>query len=306
MELLLPVLVFITVVLTVVAVGWRAEDTLYERLKVYGASRMTERQKELSQPFVTRVLSPLLRPVSHIADSLTPGQIRQRAESRLEQADYPLGLTVDGFLVLRLLFAVSLPSLFGLATLTKSSPPGLKELAMVLAAAWLGSRLPDMWLGFKIGARKRQIERSLPDAMDLLTVCVEAGYGLDAAMAKVSEKTRGPLSEEFRKTLQQVTLGRPRREALRDMARRAGVPDLGAFIAALVQADQMGVSIAQVLRVHSDQMRVRRRQRAEERAIQAPVKMLFPLIFLIFPAMLVVILSPAGIALSEIFADING
>jgi len=148
-------------------------------------------------------------------------------------------------------------------------------------------------LGNKISTRKNSVIKSLPDALDLLTICVEAGLGFDQAMQKVAEKWEDELSRSFARVLHEVRLGKIRREALRDMAERLDVSDVTSFIAAVIQAEQLGVSIAKVLRIQSDQMRVRRRQRAEEKAHQAPVKMLFPMVFLIFPAIWVVLLGPA-------------
>ena len=167
------------------------------------------------------------------------------------------------------------------------------RVLFTLLFAVLGYMLPALWLGNKISTRKNSVIKSLPDALDLLTICVEAGLGFDQAMQKVAEKWEDELSRSFARVLHEVRLGKIRREALRDMAERLDVSDVTSFIAAVIQAEQLGVSIAKVLRIQSDQMRVRRRQRAEEKAHQAPVKMLFPMVFLIFPAIWVVLLGPA-------------
>ncbi len=156
-------------------------------------------------------------------------------------------------------------------------------------------------LGSKIKKRQKEIIKSLPDALDLLTICVEAGLGFDAAMAKVSEKWDNELCVAFRRVIQELQLGKLRREALRDMANRMDVPDVSTFVAAIIQADQLGVSIARVLRIQSDQMRMRRRQRAEELARQAPIKMLPAIAFLIFPAIFIVLLGPAVIQVIQMF-----
>jgi tight adherence protein C len=157
----------------------------------------------------------------------------------------------------------------------------------------LGFMLPALWLGQKIRSRKNSVIRSLPDALDLLTICVEAGLVFDQAMQKVAEKWDDELSRAFARVLHEIRLGKTRREALRDMADRLDLSDVTSFVAAVIQAEQLGVSIAKVLRIQSDQMRIRRRQRAEEKAHQAPVKMLFPMVFLIFPAIWIVLLGPA-------------
>jgi tight adherence protein C len=157
----------------------------------------------------------------------------------------------------------------------------------------LGYTIPGIWLNQRIRKRKKEIQRSLPDAIDLLTISVEAGLGFDPALARVAEKWDNELCREFRRLLQDMRIGKNRRDALREVSVRCGVDDLRVFISSIVQADQLGVSITQVLRVQSQQMRVRRRQRAEELAQKAPIKMLFPMVFLIFPAMYVIILGPA-------------
>jgi tight adherence protein C len=169
-------------------------------------------------------------------------------------------------------------------------------------SAVLGFYIPVFWLNFKIRNRKHEIQRSLADALDLLTISVEAGLGFDAAMVKVTEKWDNELSRAFARVSAEIRLGKLRREALRDMANRADVTDVSNFIAAVIQADQLGVSLAKVLRIQSDQMRIRRRQRAEEQAAQAPVKMMFPLVFLIFPSIFIVLLGPAVL----IFASSGG
>jgi tight adherence protein C len=163
--------------------------------------------------------------------------------------------------------------------------------------------LPVMWLGRRIAARKKAITKALPDALDLLCISVEAGLAFDLALQRVADKWDDELSREFRRVLKDMQLGRSRREALKDLADRTGVDDVQTFTAAVIQADQLGVSMSKILRIQSDQMRVRRRQRAEELAQQAPIKMLFPMVFLIFPALFVVILGPA---VPRIFSSFSG
>jgi tight adherence protein C len=159
--------------------------------------------------------------------------------------------------------------------------------------------LPKVWLDNRVRHRQKEILKSLPDAFDLITTCVEAGLGLEAALAKVAEKTPGPFGEELTVSLREVSLGKLRRDALRELGQRTGVADLNAFINAVVQAESMGTSIAQVLRVQAEQMRTRRRQRAEQQAQAAPIKMMFPLVLCIFPTLFIVILGPAGIQIYE-------
>jgi tight adherence protein C len=168
-----------------------------------------------------------------------------------------------------------------------------KALLYTSIATGLGYMLPGMWLGSKIKERQKDITKSLPDALDLLTISVEAGLGFDLALKRVTEKWDNELCREFKKVLQQVALGDARSESLRAMAERTEVEDVQIFTSAIIQAEQLGVSIAKILKLQSDQMRDRRRQRAEEQAQKAPVLMLFPMVFFIFPSIFVVILGPA-------------
>jgi tight adherence protein C len=174
-----------------------------------------------------------------------------------------------------------------------------KMLLVLIALGSVGLVLPYLWLINRIRHRQAVITKSLPDSFDLVTTCVEAGLGLDAALARVAEKVEGPFAEELARTLREVGMGRMRRDALQELGERTGVMDLVTFVNAVVQAEQMGTGIGQVLRVQSDQLRLRRRQRAEEMANQAPVKMVFPLVLCIFPTLFMVILGPAAITLYE-------
>jgi tight adherence protein C len=189
--------------------------------------------------------------------------------------------------------AVGLLIVFGIVTF--STMGNEKTMAMMYTAlgAMLGYMLPGMWLGSKIKERKKSIVKALPDALDLLTISVEAGLGFDIALKRVTEKWDDELSKEFKRVLLDISLGRTRRDALRDMSDRCEVEDVQIFTSAIIQAEQLGVSIAKILKLQSDQMRERRRQRAEEQAQKAPVLMLFPMVFLIFPSIFVVILGPA-------------
>jgi len=178
---------------------------------------------------------------------------------------------------------------------------GLASGCALLAGggALIGFIYPQMWLRSKIRSRQNAAMKALPDALDLLTICVEAGLGFDLAMQRVSEKWDDPLSRDFGRVIRDIQLGKARKDALRDMANRLDVTDVTSFVAAIVQTEQLGVSIAKVLRIQSDQMRMKRRQRAEEKAHQAPIKMLFPMVFLIFPTIYIVLLGPAVLTVME-------
>ena len=174
-----------------------------------------------------------------------------------------------------------------------------RRVLAILGGLALGYMSPQLWLSSKISKRQEEALKALPDAMDLLTICVEAGLGFDAAMAKVAEKWDNELSKAFARTVQEMQLGKLRREAMRNMAYSMDVPDLTSFVAAIIQADQLGVSIAKVMRIQSEQMRMKRRQRAEEKARQAPVKIMLPLVFFIFPTILIVLLGPAVLQIRD-------
>jgi len=168
-----------------------------------------------------------------------------------------------------------------------------------LLFGFLGFYLPQMWLGSKIARRQKEVRKALPDALDLLTICVEAGLGFDAAMAQVCQKWNSQLTMALQRVLQEIQLGKMRREALRDMADRIGLAELTSFVAAVIQSEQLGVRLANVLHIQADQMRVRRRQIAEEEARKAPLKMLIPMALLIFPALIIVLITPAAIRLVQ-------
>jgi tight adherence protein C len=182
---------------------------------------------------------------------------------------------------------------FGIVTFATMGDDKMSALMYTGLGLMLGYMLPGTWLGSKIKERKKNIVKALPDALDLLTISVEAGLGFDIALKRVTEKWDDDLSREFKRVLADISLGRSRRDALRDMAERCDVEDVQIFTSAIIQAEQLGVSIAKILKLQSDQMRDRRRQRAEEKAQQAPVLMLFPMVFFIFPSIFVVILGPA-------------
>lgn len=261
------------------------------RLQQYGVRPRTLEEIELSAPFSERVLNPLIHGMARFVTRFTPKQNVETARHKLDLAGNPNDWTVTEFLGVRGLSAVATISLFVLLAFSMRADPAVL-LLFIGAGGTLGFYLPVLWLGLRIQKRQHEIQRALPDALDLLTISVEAGLAFDSAMAKVAEKWENELSRSFARVIAEVRVGKLRREALRDMADRADVPDVGNFVAAVIQADQLGVSIAKVLRIQSEQMRVKRRQRAEEQANQAPVKMLIPLAFLIFPSIFIVLLGP--------------
>jgi tight adherence protein C len=303
------IVVGVGLVATLVVLGLRASSSagsggeIQVRLEEFAGrtTPLTLEEIELSQPFSQRVVRPLLVQLGNIINKLSPSKSKAAAERQLELAGRPYGWGAAEFLGLRLFVAV----VFGvLAFLISSFAPNLSSLYRILipvGGAALGFFLPVLWLGSKIGKRKHEIVKALPDAMDLLTITVEAGMGFDGALQKVAEKWDNELSRAFAKVVQEMRLGILRREALRNMSYNMDVPDVTSFTAAIIQADQLGVSIAKILRIQSEQMRTKRRQRAEEQANKAPIKMLFPMVFLIFPALFVVLLGPAVLIIMETF-----
>ena len=255
--------------------------------------------------FFERVVGPAMRNLLNRLGSLTPNRNVDKLANRLETAGRPFGLTSLNFLGVKLITAL----LVGLAgfmlfVLVLHQSLGLAAL-FLLVFGILGFYLPELWLSGIIRERQRLIVRALPDALDMIVVCTEAGQGFDQALRRVGEHWHNPLTEEFNRILAEIAFGRTRHEALSGAATRIQMTEMSNLIAAVIQADVLGVSIGKVLRVQADQLRIIRRQRAEELAHQASIKMLFPLVFLIFPAMLAVLLGPAIPLLMETFTSGN-
>ena len=252
------------------------------------------------EPFFQRVVSPLLTGMSRWVVRITPLGWRNSLRRKLLLAGNPGGLEMGQFLALYLLIAMALTSL-GLLLARGTE----NQMLLGLVGLGFGLVLPDFWLKQRIQVRETAMRKALPSFLDLLTVSVEAGLGFDAALARVTTRESGPLAEEFQRVLQEIRMGKPRRDALKDLGGRTEVKELSGFVAALVQADQLGVSIGNVLRVQAQQMRRSRRQRAEEAAMKAPIKMLFPLVFFIFPSLFIVLLGPAIIQMVETFGGMG-
>ncbi len=276
------------------------EDPLAARLAEYSqrGDAVSLEEIELSQPFADRVILPLVRKLGDLSSKFTPQHVLEQTRKRLEMAGNPGKMDASTFLVLHFVAA----GLFGgivflLSLFAEQYSIGVKAL-MVLGFTVLGYFFPDLWIRSKINARQKSVRKAMPDALDLLTICVEAGLGFDAAMSKVNEKWDNELSVAFGRVIREIQLGKLRREALRDMADRLGLAEMTSFVAAVIQSEMLGVSMAKVLRIQSDQMRVKRRQHAEEEAHKAPIKMIFPMGLLIFPSLFIILLTPAALKLS--------
>ncbi len=262
-----------------------------QRLATFGGRVETLEERELSESFISRVLKPAIRNAAMRLGALAPASNVEKIKQRLTEAGSPSGLGAVEFNGLRFLLFISL-SVGTFLFLSLTGGGGTTILFSGVMGAF-GFMMPGIWLDRKGKARKKEILRALPDAIDLLTISVESGLGFDPALLRVAEKWDNALTREFARMLSEMRIGKSKREALREMADRCGIDDLSVFVSSVIQADQLGVAISQVLRIQSEAMRMRRRQRAEELAHKAPIKMLFPMVFLIFPALYVIILGPA-------------
>jgi tight adherence protein C len=282
-------------------------DPVQARLTQLGTMEAKNLEElELQQPFLERTLRPLAGRLSGTVGRFTSSSFTSRTEKSLAMAGNPGNLGVPDWLGIKAISAVVFAILFFLMFNFLLNTGLLMAIALGAAGLVVGYIAPEFWLGRRIKARQKAIVLQLPDALDLLTISVRAGLGFDAALAKVVEKMQGPLVDEYRRALAEVRVGKARRDALRDIVPRTEVPALTNFIGAIIQAEQLGVSISKVLQVQSEQMRIERRQRAEEMAAKAPIKMLFPLVGCIFPSLFIVILGPAIILIMKNLAGPGG
>ena len=271
-------------------------DPVQARLTQLGTMQAKSLEElELQAPFVERTLRPLAAGLSARMSRIASTSFTEKTEKRLALAGNPGDLRVADWLGIKAIGAI----IGGILFFFLFAVVGLLGFPFVIGAgfsvigALLGYTIPEFWLGGRVKKRQKAIIMMIPDALDLLTISVRAGLGFDAALGKVVEKLKGPLSDEFRRALAEVRVGKARRDALRDIVPRTEVGPLTSFIGAIIQAEQLGVSISKVLQVQSEQLRIERRQRAEEMAAKAPIKMLFPLVGCIFPSLFIVILGPA-------------
>jgi len=292
----------VTILGGLVYVGMRENggtDPLQSRLAEYADREVptTLEDLEMSLSFRDRVVVPLFKALANIVTRFTPEQQLETTRKQLELAGQAHKTDARTFFGTRILltFLMGGGAFLLFFVVTKQTP--VNAIGLTVGGALLGYFLPALQLKGQITRRQNNIVKALPDALDLLTICVEAGLGFDAAMGKVYDKWDNDLAVAFGRVLQEIQLGKIRREALRDMASRMDVPDVTSFTAAIIQADQLGVSISKILRIQSDQMRVKRRQRAQEKAQQAPVKMMIPMVLLIFPSIWIVLLGPSIIIL---------
>jgi tight adherence protein C len=271
-------------------------DPVQARLTQLGSMQAKNLEElELQAPFIERTLRPLAQRLSARVSRLASSSFSDRTEKRLALAGNPGDLRVADWLGIKaigaIIGAILFFFLFGIVGILGF--PFLIAFVLAGVGGMFGYTAPEFWLGGRVKKRQKAVLMMIPDALDLLTISVRAGLGFDAALGKVVEKLKGPLSDEFRRALAEVRVGKARRDALRDIVARTEVVPLTNFIGAIIQAEQLGVSISKVLQVQSEQLRIERRQRAEEQAAKAPIKMLFPLVGCIFPSLFIVILGPA-------------
>lgn len=315
MDTILPYLPWIIgIVVVIVAIGLIAvgvtnsnqTDPLAERLSEYAAQTEAVanlEEIEMSVPFSQRVIMPIMQQIAKITTAFTPQQRLEKAAEQLTLAGNPPGLTPQIFYTMRLGAMIALGIVL---LLLLSSGPAQAQLGSWsgviggVVGALIGFFMPEMWLSSKISKRQGAFIKALPDALDLMSICVEAGLGFDQAMGRVYDKWENELGLAFGRVLREIQLGKSRRDSLKALDESVQVSDLTTFCSAIIQADQLGVSISKVLKIQSEQMRVKRRQRAQEKAQQAPIKMMIPMVLLIFPSIWLVLLGPAAIMIYKL------
>lgn len=304
LQIVLGIGIFV-IIGAMIFIGFRRErdgDALEDRLASFGDREVdveSLEEVELGLSFQDRILFPIIEQLADITERFTPQKQLEESRRLIELA----GMSTDPtqFFLLRIISTI-LGGIFGLFVgFVGLQAPAFQGILWTLGGIIIGNNLPVMSLKSRISKRQEEVLKSLPDALDLLVICVEAGLGFDQAMGKVYEKWDTEMALAFGRVLREIQLGKPRRVALKNMAERLDVPDVNSFTAAIIQAEQLGVSMSSILRVQADQMRVKRRQRAQEKAQQAPVKMMIPMVLLIFPSIWIVLLGPAGIRLAEAF-----
>jgi tight adherence protein C len=279
-------------------------DPVQARLTQLGTMQAKNLEElELQQPFIERTLRPLASRLSGRMSRMATNSFSEKTEKRLALAGNPGDLRVADWLGIKAIGAIvgAILFFFLFAVVGVLGFPFLIGALLGIVGALFGYTIPEFWLGGRVKKRQKAILLMIPDTLDLLTISVRAGLGFDAALGKVVEKLKGPLSDEFRRALAEIRVGKARRDSLRDIVPRTEVVPLTNFIGAIIQAEQLGVSISKVLQVQSEQLRIERRQRAEEQAAKAPIKMLFPLVGCIFPSLFIVILGPAMILIIKNF-----
>ncbi|NLL04589.1 MAG: type II secretion system F family protein [Clostridiaceae bacterium] len=294
---LLLVSIFISsylIVYAFVGVFYRNKKVISIRLDKIAKEDIKNLDYELNQPLFVRVIRPILDDISKIILKVTPKEFKSVFEKKVIKAGNPFNLLMKDWINIQVIVVLVLP--FITAGICHYLGLDIRSIIFIgIIEICLGLLFPNLLLNKKIAQRQKEISNSLPDVLDLLTVSVEAGLGFDGALAKVVDKMPGPIAYEFENVIQEMKVGKQKKDALKDMADRVGIHDLTTFVGSIIQADQLGVSIGNVLRIQSEQMREKRRQRAKEKAMKAPVKMLIPMVLFIFPTIFSVLIGPVVI-----------
>jgi tight adherence protein C len=280
----------------------RAVRMLESQVSGTTSEQVNLREQALSEGFGRRILVPIVAGATRVARRITPIDARDRVVRKLLLAGSPAGWDAERVLAFKIIgLGAGIGVALFLGTLIDLS--AFIRIVMTGLLAFVGFLAPDSMLSRRVQERQQEILRTLSDTLDLLTISVEAGLSLNAAIAQVVQNVPGVLSAEFARMLQEIQLGVPRADAFRNLAERTDVEELNAFSLAMIQADVFGVSIASVLRTQAQQLRIKRRQRAEAKAQQTPVKIVFPLILCILPALFIVIVGPGAIRIWQSFIN---
>ncbi|HEV2249079.1 MAG TPA: type II secretion system F family protein [Candidatus Limnocylindria bacterium] len=295
MEIVLPILVTVGIIIAVLGTQMgSALDPVQARLQQIAVRPRSLEELELQRPLADRTLKPIIRGLAGVMARFYPANTTKNLSVKLKRAG--METTSSEFYLGVKAFAAIVGAVAAAAIVNLITSDGTQTIIGAGAGVFLGFMAPDFYLSSKAGGRGKAILDTLPDALDLLTISVEAGLGFDAALVKVTEKLKGPLSEEFKRAASEQRVGKSRQEALRGIVARVEQKELASFISAIIQADQLGVSMSKVLRIQSEQMRGDRRQRAEEKAAKAPILIMLPTIGCIFPSLFIVILAPAALS----------
>jgi tight adherence protein C len=303
MLIVAAVAIFFTASLLAYAAAMKADERLSvraARIRLGDYESIMKHEEDLKQPFAQRVLRPVGEGALGVLKRFLPTDYLDKMRHKLVLAGRGQPEEVDRFLVVRVLSVVAVPLLW-LVVSTMTSLSGTTLLAVIVFIGVAGALGPDAWLNRMVAERRLVIRRKLPDVLDLLTISVEAGLGFEQALARTVTMVPGPLSEEFRRMLGEMRAGSSRADALAALDARTEIPELRSFVLALTQADTFGVSVGSILRNQAAEMRVRRHQMAQEQAQKAPVKMLFPMVFCIMPALFIIIAGPAILGIYQAF-----
>jgi tight adherence protein C len=279
----------------------RVQRRLSRFLNAEGLKHIQAKSEVESTPLLRRVLYPFVRELRRSFSRKMSGEKETQIETKLLQAGNPLGMTPVDYRLLQITSTTVLPMIFGLIAFLALGELG-STLLMIFLGFILGLLLPAYYLQMKTKERSRQALKELPDVVDLLTVSLEAGLGFDSALSKLISNKDGILSREFHRCLEEIRLGKTRREALQGVRHRLLVDEISILISSILQAEKLGISMVKILRIQSHEVRQQRKQRAEEAAMKAPIKMLFPLVLFIFPSLFIVLLGPAIIQFMTTFA----